>query len=223
MQVALVTAAAFLAGGVAAASAPAAWNVPRRQASARNPRVLAGPVGQPTGWKSAFIAVAGAITGAAIAARIGWHPALAGMLTAAVAGIWLAVVDLRVNRLPATAVVAVTTVVAALLAVAACIDGDVKPLAAATCGAAGLWLIYRLNQAIIGGMGAGDVRLAGLLGAVGGWVGWRGWVMATMLPFAVFAAYGGLLILIKRRRKGQTEPFGPAMMFGMITSIIVFG
>jgi leader peptidase (prepilin peptidase)/N-methyltransferase len=169
------------------------------------------------------LAAVGAVASGLVIARVGWQPALPGLLVAVLAGMWLAAVDLRVHRLPATVVHAATATVVALLAGAACVEGEERRLVAVLAGAAGLWLVYRVVAAAVGGVGAGDVRLAGLLGAVGGWAGWHGWAVATVLPFAVFAAVGAIAWAVGWRERGQPLPFGPAMTLGLLAAICVGG
>jgi len=82
-------------------------------------------------------------------------------------------------------------------------------------------LAYRLNQIVVGGIGAGDLRMAYLLGGVGGWAGWPGWMAAALLPFALAALTGGLLLILGRRRRNEPVPFGPAIVVGMIAALLV--
>ncbi|OHV33437.1 hypothetical protein BBK14_33670 [Parafrankia soli] len=163
------------------------------------------------------IGTAGAGIGAVVTLH-GWTAASPALLVATLAGLWLAIVDLRVHRLPAAQVYAATSATAALFVVSALACGNLGQIANAAAGAAALWTLYWV-VALTGGMARGDVRLAGLLGAVGGWHGPLSWYVAALLPFLVHAAAGLLLRVTKLRRRGQPLPFGPAMLAGMLAAV----
>ncbi|MCL9793860.1 A24 family peptidase [Frankia sp. AgKG'84/4] len=177
--------------------------------------------GRVTGRELIAIFAAASAGGAAVATRIGWHPALAGLLVAVQGGVWLAVVDLRVQRLPVAAVGAITAMTAILLGLAAYLQEETARLLPVLGGAAAMRLVYRVNQASIGGMGAGDLRLAYLLGGIGGWAGWWGWMAAAVVPFVLSALGGGLMLLLGRRRGGEPVPFGPAVALGMVVAVLL--
>jgi len=212
---------ALISGGVAVAGAPAAWRVPRRGPGVDQGRPSVYPPGRPNVGALIVIFLAGLVGAGAVTARVGWRSALAGLLVAVVGGIWLAVVDLRVRRLPAVAVLMITAAAGVLLGLAACVDGEKARLLAVVAGAVGMRLAYRVNQAVVGGMGAGDLRMAYLLGGVGGWAGWPGWMAAAVLPFALSALAGGLLLVLGHRRRNEPVPFGPAIVIGMIAALLV--
>ncbi len=221
MPIPLTVGVALLGGGAITAGAPAAWRVARRQPGSGVGRSGDTSPGRITVRELIAVFAAGAAGGAAVAARIGWDPALPGWLVAVVGSTWLAIVDLRVRRLPAVPVVGITATAAILLGLTACVKGEGWRLLFVTAGAAGMRLAYRVNQAVIGGMGAGDLRMAYLLGGVGGWSGWPGWMTAALLPFALSAAGGGLMLLVGRRRWGESVPFGPAAVLGVIAALLL--
>ncbi|MGF7234952.1 MAG: prepilin peptidase, partial [Frankia sp.] len=171
---------------------------------------------------SVGMAAAGGIAGGWVAGWVGWEPVLPALVLAAVGGVWLAAVDLRVHRLPARVVTALTGGVAVLLLVPAVAGHDqTVRLAGAAGGAAALWLLYQLITLLGGGLGAGDRRLAVLVGGVGGWQGVHGWAVAAVVPFAVSALVGGLTTLAGRRAWGVALPFGPAMLLGLLAAVAV--
>ena len=127
----------------------------------------------------------------------------------------LAAIDLDTHRLPNAIVLPSYPVLAALLVVATAIEGDWWSLARAGIGGAALWFFYFLVMiAKPGGMGFGDVKLAGLLGGALAWLG-RG-----SLAVGAFGAFlvGGLFAvgLLARGRAGRKSkiPFGPWMILG---------
>lgn len=70
------------------------------------------------------------------------------------------------------------------------------------------YLIYHLSR---GGMGGGDVRLAGLLGLA---LGWRQLLLALFISFTSGAVIALLLLLTGRAKRGDPIPFGPFLAAG---------
>jgi prepilin signal peptidase PulO-like enzyme (type II secretory pathway) len=66
------------------------------------------------------------------------------------------------------------------------------------------------------GMGLGDVKFGFLMGLV---LGWPGVLIALYLAFLTGATAGVIMILAKKRRFGQTIPFGPFLVFGTLTAL----
>lgn len=206
-----------VAGVVSAVAAPSAWRVrPRPTAGIKNEPVSVRRT-RPSRGAVLTIGTAGAGIGAVVTLH-GWTAASPALLVATLTGLWLAIVDLRVQRLPAERVYAATAATAALLTASVLAGSELGQLGAAVVGAAALWTLYR-GVALTGGMARGDVRLAGLLGVVGGWHGLASWYVAALLPFLVHAAAGLLLRVTKLRRRGQPLPFGPAMLAGMLAAV----
>ncbi|WP_018506361.1 prepilin peptidase [Parafrankia discariae] len=206
-----------VAGVFSALATPSAWRVrPRPTAGDEGESRSAGST-RPGHGPVLIVGAVGAGIGAVVT-RHGWTAASPAVLVATLAGLWLAIVDLRVHRLPAAQVYAATTATAALFAVSALACDNLSQIAGAAAGAAALWTLYRV-VALTGGMARGDVRLAGLLGAVGGWHGPLSWYIAAALPFLLHAVAGGILWASGARRRGQALPFGPAMLAGMLASI----
>jgi leader peptidase (prepilin peptidase)/N-methyltransferase len=74
-----------------------------------------------------------------------------------------------------------------------------------------------------GGVGAGDVRLAGPAGWMMAWHGWASLAAGTLLGF-LYASFVGLTLIILRRATRSTPvPFGPAIVAGALTAIILRG
>ncbi|BAY26976.1 peptidase A24A domain-containing protein [Calothrix sp. NIES-2100] len=67
-------------------------------------------------------------------------------------------------------------------------------------------------------MGAGDAKLAAMMGA---WLGWKYLLLAGFIACAVGALVGILSITLSKRRFGQKMPFGPFLAFG--AAIALFG
>lgn len=78
----------------------------------------------------------------------------------------------------------------------------------AACGYMSLWLVYHGFKLATGkeGMGYGDFKLLALLGA---WLGWGKLPAIILLSSLVGAAFGTLLILLRRHDRSLPIPFGP--------------
>ena len=68
------------------------------------------------------------------------------------------------------------------------------------------------------GMGTGDVTLAAFLGL---WLGWPKILLAVWLAFLIGAIWGIGLILLGRKKFGQTIPFGPFLIAASIITAII--
>jgi prepilin signal peptidase PulO-like enzyme (type II secretory pathway) len=83
-------------------------------------------------------------------------------------------------------------------------------------GAAGFfWLLIFGSRGR--GMGGGDLKLAFLMGLV---LGFPNIVVAIMLSFILGSLYAIALIVLKRKKFGQTIPFGPFLSIGSL--IVLF-
>jgi leader peptidase (prepilin peptidase) / N-methyltransferase len=74
-----------------------------------------------------------------------------------------------------------------------------------------------------GGMGFGDVKLAGLLGLYLGWLGWSSVWVGAFAGFLLGGLAGGGLLLAGRANRRTTIPFGPAMLAGALLALFVTG
>ena len=154
------------------------------------------------------------------ALRFGASPELPAYLVLAVAGVLLAVIDLRHRLLPNRVVGPALVAGALLLTGAAAVDGRWDDLARAALGAVVLFAIF-LVLALISpsALGMGDVKLAGLLGLHLGWLGWDAVLLGAAAGFVVQAVLS-LVLLASRRIDLRGElPFGPAMLAGAVLAI----
>ncbi|MBO0608609.1 prepilin peptidase [Myceligenerans salitolerans] len=143
----------------------------------------------------------------------------------AVAGAALGVIDARTHRLPNAIVYPTTAVVPVLLALAA-VAGAVtggpswEALWRATLGFAAhagfyllMWLVFK------GGVGLGDVKLAGVLGAVTAWWGWDAFLVAAVAPYVVGGVVAVALLLFRLAGRKSYIPFGPFMLLGVVVAL----
>lgn len=159
---------------------------------------------------------------ALLAWRTGPEPVLAAYLYLAAIGVALVTIDLAVHRLPDRLTLPSYPVVAVLLVASSLIGDDWARLGRAAVGGLLLYgAYYLLAVAVPGGMGFGDVKLAGVLGAVLAWAGWAPLLVGAVLGFL----YGGLvsLGLLAARRVSRTSrvPFGPFMVAGTLTAVVL--
>ncbi|WP_298942942.1 A24 family peptidase [uncultured Microbacterium sp.] len=134
----------------------------------------------------------------------------------------LTLIDLDTRRLP-NAIVLPSYLVLGVLFTAACVFGAPweNLLRAAIAGAA-LFAFYWLLRAIRpGGMGGGDVKLAGVLGIALGWIGWGALIGGAFAAFLIGGVVGIALMLTHRATRKTAVPFGPFMVVGAWLGIVV--
>lgn len=145
---------------------------------------------------------------------------LPAYLTFAAVSVVLALIDLDVHRLPDAIVLPSYPVLAVLLA----IGGDGGALLRALEGGAVLTLFFFVVWYVApGGMGFGDVKLAGLVGAMTAHLTWGTFLVGAFLGFLLGAVAGILLMAGGRAGRKTALPFGPFMVLGAWTAILGAG
>jgi leader peptidase (prepilin peptidase) / N-methyltransferase len=162
-----------------------------------------------------------ALVCAALAAATGVRPEGAVWLALVPVGVLLAVVDVRVRRLPDPLTLPLAVAALALLGLAALLPEHAGDWTTALLGAlalgAGYLVLHLLNP---GGMAFGDVKLALGAGAVLGWYGWPTVMLGTFAAFLFGALYGGALYVVGRARRGTLIAFGPFMLVGTLAGLL---
>lgn len=164
---------------------------------------------------------------AAMAARFPWPGSgaesirsLPAFLYLAGVGLALAVIDIDTKRLPNSLTLPSYPISLALLSVASLTGAGLRPLLQALAGAAAMYAVYFILWfAAPGGMGFGDVKLAGVLGGYLGWLGWSilavgllgGWILGGIIGIA--------LMLTGRAGRKTKIPLGPFMIAGAFLAI----
>ena len=146
---------------------------------------------------------------------------LVAYLYLAAISVALAVIDLDVRRLPDAIVLPSYAVAAALLVAVDLLRGDAAKLPLVVIGGAGSFLFYYLLRVLKpGGMGLGDVKLAGVLGLYLGQAGLAQLLVGTFAAFVLGGVAGIALILARRSTRRSTIPFGPWMLGGAWIGIL---
>lgn len=153
---------------------------------------------------------------------------LAAHLVFAAASVWLVIVDLREHRLPNRVVLGGTVAVFALLVFGAFLAGA-SPEAEALWGNLRTGVIAALVYALAffvmwwvaqNSVGAGDVKLAPLIGLIAGWSGV--WTAALWVPLGI-GVIGCIAALISRARRRHAFAFGPVMLAACWVGVLLTG
>ncbi|WP_369052262.1 prepilin peptidase [Kineococcus terrestris] len=159
---------------------------------------------------------------AAVTAVVGPAWSLPAYLYLAAVAVALALIDLDVHRLPDPIVLPSYAVALVLLTVASAGTADWWALLRAAVGAAALFALYAvLFVAKPGGMGLGDVKLAGVLGLYLGWWGWDALAVGAFLAFLLGGAVAVVLMALGRAGRRTRIPFGPYMLAGALSALVV--
>lgn len=140
---------------------------------------------------------------------------LAAFLYLAAISVALALIDLDTHRLPNSIVLPAYPVGATLLIGGALVAGQPERLVSAAAGGVGLFVLYLAMASLYrGGMGFGDVKLAGVLGMYLGWLGWGALAVGAFGAFLLGGAFSLALLLLRRAHRRTAIPFGPWMLLG---------
>ncbi|OLZ59543.1 prepilin peptidase [Amycolatopsis keratiniphila] len=171
----------------------------------------------------------GAVLTAAALGLLGWSVGGRGELAVygfvAVVAVPLAVIDWCEHRLPRALMWPLLAGAMAGFAVLCLVRRDPAPgvrALVALAAAGGLFLI--LAVATSGGVGAGDVSAAAVVGLVTGWIGWAevagALLTASLLALVMVAAPG-----VRRRDEdgAVVVPFGPCLLAGTLVMVLANG
>ena len=130
-----------------------------------------------------------------------------------VAGVRLAVTDLRTGLLPTRMIWPTAAVVWTLFALAALVETEPAGLAGAAAGAAACGaLLATVHFVHPPAMGFGDVRLSVLNGLLCGWWGWE--IALVGLTAGFVLALPEALIVLARHGRNASRPLGPYLLAG---------
>ncbi|WP_329159020.1 A24 family peptidase [Streptomyces anulatus] len=178
-----------------------------------------GPVAYAPGVLAPLVTVVACV---ALAAATGARPELIGWLALTPVAVLLAAVDRRVHRLPDPLTLPLAAAVVLLLGGAALLPGHAGSWTSGLLGGLALggfyFLLFLINP---NGMGFGDVKLALALGVALGWYGWTVLFVGGFAGFLFGALYGLALVLLRRAGRRTGIPFGPFMIGGALTGLLL--
>lgn len=139
----------------------------------------------------------------------------------AIVSVLLIKVDLEQFRLPNAIVLPSVAAFGLLLAVAAVTGGERDSLARSLTAGVVHTVFYGLLWWLQpGGIGAGDVKLAPLIGLALGWVGWQAVLIGTVAASVIGGVIGLTLLRPGEARNPGKLPFGPPMIAGAWVAIL---
>jgi len=146
---------------------------------------------------------------------------LVAYLYLAAIAVALALIDIDVRKLPNVIVLPSYLVGAVLFTAAAFLTADFGSLLRAGIAMAALALAYFLMVLVYpGGMGMGDVKLAGVIGLYLGWAGWGPVFVGALAAFVLGGVFGIVLMATGRATRKTGIPFGPWMLVGASFGIL---
>ncbi|MFE3378124.1 prepilin peptidase [Streptomyces anulatus] len=216
------TAGTETAGGTETAVGRSSAAVPGA-APAEAGRIAGTPAPGPVAYAPGVLApVVTVVACVALAAATGARPELIGWLALTPVAVLLAVVDRRVHRLPDPLTLPLAAAVVLLLGGAALLPGHAGSWTSGLLGGLALggfyFLLFLINP---NGMGFGDVKLALALGVALGWYGWTVLFLGGFAGFLFGALYGLALVLLRRAGRRTGIPFGPFMLGGALTGLLL--
>lgn len=147
---------------------------------------------------------------------------LVAYLYIAAIGIALTAIDLDTHTLPNAIVLPAYLVVAVLLVAASVVYGDYSQLWRSAVGGATLFAVYfAMAMVYPGGMGFGDVKLAGVIGLLLAFLGWGTLVVGAFAAFLLGGVFGVALLIGKKAGRKSGIPFGPWMLAGAWLGIFI--
>ncbi|MFI6163095.1 prepilin peptidase [Micromonospora haikouensis] len=146
---------------------------------------------------------------------------LAAWLLVAGAGLLLACVDVAVRRLPTPIVLATAAALVGVIGVAATVSRQPWMLVNSITAGGLLAGIYLLLALLGGGMGMGDVRLAGMLGLALGTTTSTAVLFGAVLPYLLAAPHAVALGVAARGRSHLA--FGPYLVSGAVLAVLATG
>jgi leader peptidase (prepilin peptidase) / N-methyltransferase len=175
---------------------------------------------QPLPRHTWWLAIAVALAWASLTFRFGelaqWSLLPAYLYLGAV-GSALTLIDLDVHRLPDLLVLPSYPIAFVLLLVPTVVSGQWGSLLRGVLAGLALFVSYLVLALISpggGGLGFGDVKLAGVLGLLLGWVGWGPVFVSVFAAFLIGGLIALVLLLAGRAGRKSHIAFGPSMILG---------
>lgn len=187
------------------------WLVLRARCRACNARISS---------RYPLVEAATAVVFVLVVLRFGVSAVVPAYLYLGAIAVALALIDIDVKRLPNAIVLPAYVVLPVLLAFGSWGEGDWDALVRAAIGCATLYAFYFVAMiAYPGGMGFGDVKLAGVLGLALGWAGWGALIVGAFGAFLLGGVFSIGLLATRRAGRKSGIPFGPWMIVGAAVGV----
>ena len=146
---------------------------------------------------------------------------LLAFLYLAAISITLTLIDLDTHTLPNWIVLPSYIAGAVFLGIASIASGSFSPLLRGLLGASAMWITYLvIALSYPGGMGFGDVKVAGVIGLFLGYLGWSVLITGAIAAFVLGAIFAIVLLIKKSVDLKSGIPFGPWMMVGAWVAVL---
>lgn len=172
-------------------------------------------------WRWVVAAVLTGLLFTALAWRLDWSVALLAFSYLAAVLVPLAMVDLAEQRLPGVVVLPSYLVLGVAFGVDAVLHASNDNLLRSVAGMVVLAVAYLGLALAVGGLGAGDVKLAGLLGLALGWWSWTALFMGTFLGWLLAAVVRVALRTTGRVEREYPMPLGPFLAMGAVATVVL--
>jgi leader peptidase (prepilin peptidase)/N-methyltransferase len=167
-----------------------------------------------------WLVIAVAFAWASLTFRFGGHAQwslLPAYLYLGAIGAALTHIDIDVHRLPDLIVLPSYPIVFVLLLVPTVVTGQWGALLRGVLAGLALFVGYLVLALVSpggGGLGLGDVKLAGVLGLLLGWLGWGPAIVSVLAAFVIGGVIALILLLVGRASRSSHVAFGPSMILG---------
>lgn len=175
-----------------------------------------GPLPRHTWW----LVIAVAAAWGTLTFRVGDHAhwsLLPAYLYLGAVGAALTLIDLDVHRLPDLLVLPSYPIALVLLLVPTVVTGLWGAMLRAVLAGLALFVLYLVLALVSpggGGLGFGDVKLAGVLGLLLGWLGWGPVLVSVLAAFVTGGVIALVLLVVGRVSRSSHIAFGPSMILG---------
>ncbi|WP_431907712.1 prepilin peptidase [Amycolatopsis thermoflava] len=152
--------------------------------------------------------------------RFGWGIDLVAYSSFTAVAVALGLIDFAEQRLPGVLTLAGILVLGAGFTLEAVRTADYIDLLRAAAAMFVLAAGYLVLALALGGLGSGDVKLAGLLGLALGWQSWSAVLAGTVLGWLLAGIARALLRATGSVSRDDAMPLGPYLVLGALLAIL---
>ena len=188
----------------------------------RRPEERDEPLPRHTWWLVIAVALAWASLTFRIGGQAQWSLLPAYLYLGAI-GAALTLIDLDVHRLPDLIVLPSYPIAFVLLLVPTVVTGQWGSLLRGVLAGLALFVGYLVLALVSpggGGLGLGDVKLAGVLGLLLGWLGWSPAIVSVLAAFVIGGLIAVILLVVGRASRSSHVAFGPSMVLGAWVAVM---